>query len=94
MAYVLVCALSRIGLALTQFAAASCATIRLKLLKIGAIVRISVRRIKLAMPSASIRRRPCRTAPRRGRLTYQTARPTCPPANAIPTLIFPAVRLD
>jgi len=68
MAYVLVCALSRIGLALTQFAAASCATIRLKLLKIGAIVRISVRRIKLAMPSASIRRRPCRTAPRRGRL--------------------------
>jgi hypothetical protein len=52
MAYVLVCALRRIGLAQTQFAAASCATIRLKLLKIGALVRISVRRIKLAMPSA------------------------------------------
>lgn len=31
---------------------ASCATIRLKLLKIGALVRTSVRRIKLAMPSA------------------------------------------
>jgi len=52
MAYVLICALRRIGLAHTQFARASCGTIRLKLLKIGALVRISVRRIKLAMPTA------------------------------------------
>jgi len=52
MAYVLVCALRRIGLQHTQFATATCGTIRLKLLKIGALVRISVRRIKLAMPSA------------------------------------------
>jgi Transposase DDE domain group 1 len=52
MAYVLLCALRRIGLAHTQFAQASCGTIRLKLLKIGALVRISVRRIKLAMASA------------------------------------------
>ena len=52
MAYVLICALRRIGLAHTQFARATCGTIRLKLLKIGALVRISVRRIKLAMPSA------------------------------------------
>src|SRR5215472_9631967 len=52
MAYVLVCALRRIGLVHTQFARASCGTIRLKLLKIGALVRTSVRRIKLAMPSA------------------------------------------
>jgi hypothetical protein len=52
MAYVLICALRRIGLADTQFARASCGTIRLKLLKIGALVRASVRRIKLAMPSA------------------------------------------
>jgi hypothetical protein len=51
-AYMLVCALRRIGLAHTQFAKASCGTIRLKLLKIGALVRTSVRRIKLAMPSA------------------------------------------
>jgi hypothetical protein len=50
-AYVLVCALRRIGLAHTQFAAATCGTIRLRLLKIGAQVRISVRRIKLAMAS-------------------------------------------
>jgi hypothetical protein len=52
MAYVLLCALRRIGLAHTQFADATCGTIRLKLLKLGALVRISVRRIKLAMASA------------------------------------------
>jgi hypothetical protein len=52
MAYVLICALRRIGLAHTQFARATCGSIRLKLLKIGALVRISVRRITLAMPSA------------------------------------------
>ena len=52
MAYVLLCALRRIGLAHTQFAHATCGTIRLKLLKIGALVRTSVRRIKLAMASA------------------------------------------
>ena len=43
------CALRRIGLAHTQFATATCATIRLKLLKIGAQIRISVRRVKVAM---------------------------------------------
>jgi len=52
MAYVLLCALRRIGLAHTQFAEATCGTIRLRLLKLGALVRISVRRIKLAMASA------------------------------------------
>ncbi len=52
LAYVLVCALRRIGLAHTQFARATCGTIRLKLLKIGAQVRLSVRRVKVAMASA------------------------------------------
>ena len=52
MAYVLLCALRRIGLRHTQFAQATCGTIRLKLLKIGALVRISVRRVKVAMASA------------------------------------------
>src|SRR5262252_5235141 len=52
MAYVLLCALRRIGLAHTQFAAATCGTIRLKLLKLGALVRVSVRRIKFAIASA------------------------------------------
>jgi hypothetical protein len=50
MAYVLLCALRRIGLPHTPFTDASCGTIRLKL-KIGALVRISVRRIKIAMAS-------------------------------------------
>jgi hypothetical protein len=52
MAYVLLCALRRIGLPDSELAQASCGTIRLKLLKIGALVRISVRRIKIAMASA------------------------------------------
>jgi Transposase DDE domain group 1 len=51
-AYVLLCALRRIGLAHTQFATATCATLRLKLLKIGALVRVSVRRVSIAMASA------------------------------------------
>lgn len=51
-AYVLMCGLRRIGLAHTQFAQATCGTIRLKLLKIGALVRISVRRVTVAMASA------------------------------------------
>jgi hypothetical protein len=52
MAYILLCALRRIGLADTAFADATCGTIRLKFLKIGALVRLSVRRIKIAMASA------------------------------------------
>jgi hypothetical protein len=51
-AYVLMCALRRIGLAHTQFAAASCGTIRLRRLRIGALVRLSVRRVVVAMASA------------------------------------------
>ena len=52
LAYVLTCAVRRLGLAHTRLANATCATIRLKLLKIGAQVRVSVRRIKVAMASA------------------------------------------
>ena len=51
-AYVLICALRRIGLAHTQFAQATCGTIRLKLLKLAGLVRISARRIKFALASA------------------------------------------
>jgi hypothetical protein len=51
MAYVLLDALRRVGLCHTQFANATCGTIRLKLLKIGARVRASVRRLYLAMAS-------------------------------------------
>jgi hypothetical protein len=49
LAYVLLCALRRIGLAGTVLAAATCASLRLKLLKIGATVTRSTRRVKLAM---------------------------------------------
>ena len=51
-AYVLLCAVRRIGLAHTQFAEATCGTIRLKLLKLAGLVRISARRIKFALASA------------------------------------------
>jgi hypothetical protein len=51
-AYVLLCGLRRIGLAFTQFAHATCGTIRLKLLQIGALVTISARRVVVAMASA------------------------------------------
>jgi len=51
-AYVLLEALRRIGLRHTQFQDATCGTIRLKLLKLGARVTVSVRRIKVAITSA------------------------------------------
>jgi hypothetical protein len=51
MAYALLCALRRIGLAGTVLAMATCLSLRLKLLKIGATVTRSARRIKLAMAS-------------------------------------------
>ena len=51
MAYVMLCALRRLALQTTQFAKATCGTIRLQLLKIGALVRTSVRRITFAMAS-------------------------------------------
>jgi len=51
MAYVLLDSTRRLALAATDLAAASCGTIRRKLFKIGALVTISVRRIKFAMAS-------------------------------------------
>ena len=50
-AYTLLEALRRLGLEGTEFERAQCGTIRLKLLKIGAQVRISVRRILVSMAS-------------------------------------------
>jgi hypothetical protein len=52
MAYVLLTAMRRIALAGTELAQATCGTIRLKLLKIGAQVTISARRVRIAMTSA------------------------------------------
>ena len=51
-AYVVMAALRRIGLAGTELARATCGTIRLKLLKIGALITKSVRRVKIAFASS------------------------------------------
>lgn len=51
LAYVLMDALRREALADTDFAKAQCSTIRLKLLKIGAMVRVSARRVYVALAS-------------------------------------------
>lgn len=48
-AYVLIQTLRRIGLAGTAMAKAQCHTIRLKLFKIGAHIRVSVRRVTIAL---------------------------------------------
>ena len=52
MAYTLVCGLRRLGLKATELAQAQAATIRTKLFKIGALVRVSVRRVWLSMASS------------------------------------------
>ena len=51
-AYVLIEALRRLGLRETTFAVATAGSIRLKLIKIGALITTSVRRVKIAMSSA------------------------------------------
>src|ERR1700734_2889924 len=51
-AHVLMHGVPRIGLADTRFARATCGTIRTALLKIGAQVTLSVRRVRVAMASA------------------------------------------
>jgi len=51
-AYTLLNALRRVGLTGTKLARARCDTIRLKLLKIGAAVRVSVRRVYISMASS------------------------------------------
>jgi hypothetical protein len=52
LAYVLVTALRRLALQGTELANATAGTIRLKLLKLGALVTVSVRRIKIAIATA------------------------------------------
>ena len=51
MAYTLVCGLRRLGLHATQLASAQVGTIRLRLLKIGAQIRVTVRKIWVEMSS-------------------------------------------
>jgi hypothetical protein len=51
MAYVLLEALRRLGLSGTELAEAQCPTIRLKLLKVGALVRVTVRKVWVHLSS-------------------------------------------
>jgi hypothetical protein len=51
-AYVLLAALRRLGLAGTELARAQCDTIRLKLLKVGAQLKVTVRRIWLSLSAS------------------------------------------
>jgi hypothetical protein len=51
MAYVLMQMFRRLGLQGTELATAQCATIRLKLFKIGALIRITVRKVWIALSS-------------------------------------------
>jgi hypothetical protein len=52
MAYVLLDSLRRLGLSGTEMAQAQCQTIRLKLLKIGALVRVTVRKVWVHLASS------------------------------------------
>jgi hypothetical protein len=52
-AYMLLEALRRLGLAGTELAEAQCQTIRLKLLKIGALVRVTVRKVWVKLSSGN-----------------------------------------
>jgi len=51
-AYVLIDSLRRLGLRYSRLQNATCGTIRLKLLKLGAGATVSVRRIKVSMATA------------------------------------------
>jgi len=77
--------LRQIALLHTKFAKATCGSIRLQLLKIGAFVRISVRRIKFAMssgcPVAAISGRAATRLNARLARAFSTT--TAPPSNEL-----------
>jgi hypothetical protein len=52
LAYLLINQLRRVGLAGTAWARATCGTIRVRLFKVGAVVRVSVRRVWVSLSSA------------------------------------------
>jgi hypothetical protein len=77
-AYVVLRALREFGLPETELARAQADTIRLKLLKIGAVVRITVRKVWVALSEAYVwqelfRRVYQRLSAWRGNATYDTA---------------------
>ena len=85
-AYVLLQMLRRLGLQGTEFAKAQCATLRLKLLKIGALIRVTVWKVWVSLAGGypypevfrqihATRYRPCHS-------DAKPARPTETPASA------------
>jgi hypothetical protein len=77
-AYVMLRALRQYGLAQTELAPAQAGTIRLKLLKLGAVVRVSVRRVWVALSEAY----PLRAAFVRAWENLRALAPAPPPAAA------------
>ena len=71
-AYTLLLALRRLGLKGTELAKAQCGTIRLKLLKIGARIRVTVRKVWVSLAEGypyrdvfrQVHERLCRLCPR------------------------------
>ena len=51
-AYLLICELRAVGLAGTEFERAQAGTIRTRLMKVGALITVSVRRIRVALSSS------------------------------------------
>jgi hypothetical protein len=79
-AYVLVYAVRRVGLQDRELVHAQCGTLRLKLLQIGAEIRISVRRVVVAFSGGLSR---CRTVPPLARIQaapLNTGRPSASPS--------------
>lgn len=71
LAYTLLAALRRLGLKGTELAKAQCGTIRLKLLKLGAQIRVTVRKVWISLAESY----PYRSVFRR---VYQHLRHLCP----------------
>lgn len=70
LAYTLLAAVRRVGLAGTKLANAQCGTIRVRLLKIGALVKVSVRRLVVSISSVFPLKRLFETALRNIRAAY------------------------
>jgi hypothetical protein len=74
-AYTLLAALRRLGLAGTALATAQCQTIQLTLLKIGARLRVTVRKVWVALASSYIRIKSCSRASTRTCSAVDAVRP-------------------
>lgn len=82
-AYVVLRALRAYGLAQTEWAQAQCDTIRVKLLKIGAVIRVTVRRVSVSLSESY----PFRETFVR---VWENLRRLVVPAVAVPTEAAPA----